>query len=82
MGVNKVTYKMARNNRFSGLNHIMILNHFYHQKTVLGGAVIQQGRQAASNLKQVVCSTEETVKDPGVLGQILMKALHTSLRKT
>lgn len=38
--------------------------------------------QDASNLKQVVCSTEETEKDPGVLGQILMKVLHTSERKT
>ena len=32
----------------------------------------------ASNLKQVVCSTEETERDPGGLAQILMKALHTS----
>lgn len=32
---------------------------------------------AASNLKQVVCSTEETEKDPGGLAQILTKAPHT-----
>lgn len=36
---------------------------------------------AASNLKQVVCNTEETEKDPGVLAQILMKVLHTSEKK-
>lgn len=32
---------------------------------------------AAANLKQVVCSTEETERDPGGLAQILMMVLHT-----
>lgn len=33
---------------------------------------------AATNLKRDVCNTEETLKDLGVLAQILMKVLHTS----
>lgn len=46
--------------------------------TLLGEILIQQSPAVASNLKQVVCNTEETEKDPGVLAQILMKVLHTS----